>query len=153
MAENCWYCEKPVGWEHDGELEKNCINCGVLNDRNPYPQKEEKVIPQGNNSSQFNPFLKLPNPLENKEGEIKVGDTVEIIDEFTPPESPKLKSPLVGNVKLPDGQLRAIGLNWTSYYNLAKTLGKDTSTWIGSSIKYEGLKKSTKGAFGHLWSA
>jgi len=38
----CWYCDKEVGWESDAELEKHCVNCGVLNDRNPYPPVTEK---------------------------------------------------------------------------------------------------------------
>ena len=50
MSESCWYCQKAVGWENSAELEKHCVNCGVLNDRNPYPpiknKPQAKVEPQ-----------------------------------------------------------------------------------------------------------
>ena len=154
---NCWYCETEIIWQSDAEMEKHCDNCGVLVDRNPYkpePQPKEEVMkPEKQGGSQFNPFLKFPNPNEGTEGEIKIGDSVEILDEFAPPTNPKLKSPLFGNVKLENGDLRAMGLNWGSYYNIASSLGQDTSEWVGKKIKYEGLKKSTKGAYGHRWGA
>lgn len=133
-----------------GELTKHCPECGVEVDIiNQGTKQEVKVIPEGK-GSQFSAFLKLPNPLENKAGEINIGDKVTITSEFAPPVSPKLKSALIGTVKLENGEERTCGLNWTSYYTLAGVLGRDTKEWIGSFITYKGLKKFEKGT-GHLW--
>ena len=110
------------------------------------------MIPKGN-SSNYPPFLKLPNQLENKTGEIEIGDKVQIETEFAPPENPKLKSPFIGNVSLTNTDVRTLGLNWSSYYAISKAYGLDTADWVGKFIIYNGLKKTGKGAFGHLWTA
>lgn len=145
----CWNCLTEVIFE-GGEDTKHCDKCGYEVDRiNQAITKEEPVIPEGK-GGQFAPFIKLPNPLENKVGEIAVGDKVTVVDEFAPPTSEKLKSALIGVVKLDGGQERTCGLNWTSYYTLAGVLGRDTKDWVGSFITYKGLKKFEKGT-GHLW--
>ena len=153
---NCWCCSHE--FENENEI-CTCPNCGSEIDRTFYKPEvplaeRNKMIPQApqGQGKQFEPFLVLPNILEGKKGEIEVGTAVTIIDEFKAPESPKLKSPLIGVVNTPVGK-RTIGLNWTSYYSLAGTLGKDTSDWVGKEIVYQGMKKSAKGAAGHMWSA
>ncbi len=63
MANECWYCLKDVGFESDAELEKHCVNCGVLNDRNPYlktePPKEEEEMDLKNWSKDNAKFIKI----------------------------------------------------------------------------------------------
>ncbi len=108
------------------------------------------AIPQGSNN--FSPFLRLPNPLENKDGEIKPEAKVLIISELQPPETEKIKSPLIGEVELTNGERRTIGINWTSYYLISKIYGQDTKDWVGKYLVYHGLKKMDKGT-GHLWTA
>ena len=110
------------------------------------------MIPK-TNTANFPPFIKLPNQLENKPGEIEIGDKVQIENEFAPPENPKLKSPFIGNVSLTNTDLRTLGLNWTSYYSISKVYGMDTVDWVGKHIIYTGMKKTGKGAIGHLWTA
>lgn len=109
------------------------------------------MIPQGANTD-FNPWIKLPNQLEDKEGEIKVNDCVVILDEFKAVDNPKIKSPLIGNVMLTDGKERTVGLNWSSYFEISKVYGKDTNEWINKEIVFKGLKKVGKG-MGNIWSA
>lgn len=133
------------------------MGCGAELDASPliteeFLNKEGKVIPEGKGSN-YPDFIKLPNIIEGTKGEIEVGDQVTVITEFAPPNSPKLKSPLIGTVNLINGEDRTVGLNWTSYYDLAKVLGKDTKDWLGKEITYAGMKKCGKGALGHIWSA
>ncbi len=72
----CWYCQKPVGWESEAELEKHCINCGVLNDRNPYPQietqpKEEEMALNYGDDKYQGKYIYMPRIGETLEIEIK----------------------------------------------------------------------------------
>jgi hypothetical protein len=114
-------------------------------------KKEGKMIPEGKSSS-FASFIKLPNALTGSQGEIAVGEKVTVLSEFAPPTSDKLKSPFIGLVKLANEEERTLGINWTTYYEIAKVLGRDTKDWIGSFITYLGMKKMGKGGMGHLWS-
>lgn len=150
MIKLCWMCSGNIEF-HGEEKTKSCPHCHVENDvvDTYQPNKEVKVIPEGK-GGQFSPFIKLPNPLENKVGEISIGDKVTVTSEFAPPTSEKLKSALIGTVKLENGEERTCGLNWTSYYTIAGVLGRDTKDWMGSFITYKGLKKFEKGT-GHLW--
>jgi len=156
MSDYCWFCAEHLHWK-DGEIVKDCLACGTENDRTEYISiteplpREEKVIPQ-TGGKDFKEFIKLPRPLENKAGEINKGDSVEILDEFSAPESPKIQSFLIGTVRIPSGEERILGINMNSYYSIAKVLGKDTKDWIDKSITYQGLTKFVKGT-GHLWIA
>jgi hypothetical protein len=105
-----------------------------------------------NNTSNFLPFVKLPNPLKDNKGEICEGDAVTIITELSPPENPKIKSFLIGEIEIVNGDRRTIGLNMTSYYNVSKAYGNDTKLWIGKEIVFCGFKTLGKGN-GFLWSA
>lgn len=75
MSKICWYCKQEIGWENDAELERHCNNCGVLNDRNPYPpeiKKEEEMINYSDEKYQGK-FVYLP-----LMGETAVFDIAEI---------------------------------------------------------------------------
>ena len=172
MSKFCWWCGEDLGITDDFTGDINCPNdtCKMQNSlldktllvteevkpKTSYDiymeerQGENMAIPQGANA--FEPFIKLPNPLENKAGEIEIGDKVLIVSEFKSPESPKIKSALVGIVETTAGNKRAVGLNWTSYYAIAKDYGKDTAEWLKKFIVYHGLKKLEKGT-GHIWTA
>lgn len=108
------------------------------------------MIPETANN--YADWLKTPDPLTGTKGEVAVGDTVEIANEFHPVASPKLKKFLYGEVKLPGGEVRALGINQTSYFKISMVFGKDTKAWVGKTIRYEGLKRFTQGT-GHLWTA
>ena len=72
--------------------------------------------------------------------DITKGDVVEIVDEFRNQE-PKFKAFLTGTIKLSNGETRLLGMNKSSYKNIAIKYGKDTATWVGASIKYIGEQK------------
>jgi len=152
MANNCWFCEAAISWEM-AELIKNCPNCGCENNQDSKDTQpmEVKLIPDKVRESQFSPFLKLPNLVSGTEGDIKKGDSVEVVVEFDAPTNPKLKSPLIGKVKLMNGEEKTLGLNWTSYYEICKVYGQDTKDWVGKEITYGGMKTMGRGAAGHSW--
>ena len=63
MADICWMCEKNLDWR-DQEVQKNCNNCGVLNDRTPYletepPIKEEEMDSLKDWAKQNGKFVKI----------------------------------------------------------------------------------------------
>jgi len=170
MSKHCWYCDIDMQLPDDTTGDYNCKGCGMQNSfldttllettevkpKTSYDdymegrKGDDMAIPVGANA--FEPFIKLPNPLENKAGEIDVGEKVLVITEFQAPNTPKIKSALVGIVETTAGNKRTVGLNWTSYYSVAKDYGKDTKDWEGKFIVYQGLKKFEKGT-GHLWTA
>lgn len=109
-------------------------------------------VPEIAGSQNYSKFVSLPNPLENREGEIKQGEIVKITSIFTAPDNPKLKSFLLGEIELSNGEKRALGLNMTSYFEIAKSYGENTDDWLNKTIVYCGFKKLKKGN-GHLWVA
>ena len=145
----CWCCER--GFETD-DLKFICL-CGAENDFSEYKpiQEESDMIPEAKGGTQFNEFIKLPNPLEGREGDVKVGDCVTIKDEFVAPPNEKIKAFIFGGVDL-NGTTKTLCINQTSYFEIAKVLGKDTAAWVGKNIEYKGMKKFAKGT-GHLWTA
>ena len=109
-------------------------------------------VPVHEGGQSYPGFIKLPNPLENKTGDIAINDIVTILTVFDAPTNAKIQSKLVGDVELSNGEKKTVGLNWNSYYNIAKVLGDDTDGWVGKQLKYLGMKKFNKGT-GHLWGA
>jgi len=160
-SELCWFCDQPH-LVPENDIGK-CANCLVDIDRTGYIllnipltetlKEDDMPIPKEVKETNYAPFIKLPNIVENKEGEIKVGDSVTIATIFDAPLSAALKSPLVGDVTLVTGETRALGLNWTSYYEIVKDYGKNTDDWVGKQLVYNGMKKCGKGALGHIWTA
>lgn len=100
------------------------------------------MIPQ-NKGKIYLPFLKC--------AELKKGTVANIMSEFKPPESEKIKSFLIGEIEC-EGESYTLGMNPSTYNNLCKTLGDDTGDWIGKQIKFAGLVTLGKGK-GYLWSA
>ena len=85
------------------------------------------------------------------EVDLKAGDIVRIVSEFTPND--KFKSPVVGTIQLENGEERLLGLNWTSIYLLKKCFGQDSMDWIDQRMIYKG-KIPTGGkmnALRHVW--
>jgi len=44
----CWACSQEVGWTSDAELVRNCIYCGVENDRSLYEPLTKEPKEEGN---------------------------------------------------------------------------------------------------------
>lgn len=124
--------------------------CPFCEEPEPTTQ-EEKVIPKGPSGSvQFSAWIKLPNALKKEEGDLKVGDSVLIKNEFHAPESEKIKAAIIGEVELTNGSTKTLGLNWSTYREISKVYGDDTRDWTGRFITYQGLVPFKKGT-GHLW--
>jgi len=106
------------------------------------------MIPE--TKTDYLPWIKLPNPLKENKGEVSIGDVITIETEFHKPLSEKIKSFLIAEIKLPNGEKRTMGLNMTSYFTIAKEYGEDTNDWIGKEIVFGGFKQLSKGN-GYLW--
>jgi hypothetical protein len=100
------------------------------------------MIPQ-EVGTDYPPFL--------KSAELKKNVIVTIKTEFAPPTNTKISSFLIGNVDM-GGVLYTLGINPSTYRNIAKDYGTDTAGWIDKDIKFLGMQKLGKGN-GYLWSA
>lgn len=134
MNKYCWYCDQPITTNEGQDLYK-CTNCGVENDFSPYKpiteeQKEDNMAIPKIYDVDFIDWAV----------DVKTGDTLTIANEFTDMK-PKFKAFMTGEVILVNGDKRLLGLNKTSYINISSVHGKDTATWIGKKIKFNGEKK------------
>ena len=86
----------------------------------------------------------------------KVGMLAKVVDEFkdgtlNDDGSPaKFAAFLRGEVELEGGEKRLLSLNRTSYDEISKDLGRDTSKWVGKFITFRGEQKCGK-MLGRVW--
>ena len=100
------------------------------------------MIPE-QRGKQYAPFLSCK--------DLETNTIVTIQTEFTPPETDKIKSFLIGEVEH-EGESYTLGINPSTYRNLSKTLGSDTAGWIDKEIRFLGLVQLGQGK-GYLWTA
>ena len=84
---------------------------------------------------------------------VEVGKEAVVKEEFKSPSefNPKFQGFLMGKVALGDAEY-LLGINKTSYREIASIYGEDTADWTDKSIVYMGKKKM--GAMeGHSWNA
>jgi hypothetical protein len=148
----CWLCGKMVTF-FGGELVKHCEGCGAELDITPYAPlldnfkpKEDSMIPETKSTSSFAPWLSTKYTPEK-------GMAITITNEWSKPSNPKISSFIFGECEV-NGEKYTHGINQTSYFDISRKYGIDTSRWVGKELVYQGkVKMGNRGAIGHLWTA